>query len=396
VKNRSLKFRNAFTLAELIIAVAIVTVTLAGTAYIFKISLDAQRTATATAEIMRNLRAITDQLNADFKGLRKDAPIMISFRQCSDDANDRFDQIMFFSNGDFNTYYEWPRSNDYCESGTLKPGDPKILRSNMARVYYGQARSCPPQASRAKDPCDVDATKRVLARKQYVMTQYPVLAKWPDPNNNYAQFQASLQKDHSDPNDPNAGNYKKREFCEFDKMLINEWKAIPQTNIQQDLIPLTFDERIRVDVNDYETYHNLLCKGVIGFRIQWPVWDNTKKIWRWGPSGDRDEDGNFSTDSDFKPDMEFGCIFNMKNVSNTLTPPYNYSVSAKGNVNWYPLANIANAWAPGSTPTKGRELPRALKFTIRLCDSKGIIQETDRSGKKRKGKIFTHIIYLDK
>ena len=93
--------KKAFTLIELVVAVAILAMVLSFAGVIFKVSIGAYRTATANTEIMQKLRAITDQLNADFKGIRKDAPLLIWFRQDPDEPNQRYDQSMFFADGDF-------------------------------------------------------------------------------------------------------------------------------------------------------------------------------------------------------------------------------------------------------------------------------------------------------
>jgi prepilin-type N-terminal cleavage/methylation domain-containing protein len=64
--------KKAFTIVELLVAMAIIVVMLAGSGYVFSTAVQAERTARATAEIARKIRGITDQLNADFKGIRKE------------------------------------------------------------------------------------------------------------------------------------------------------------------------------------------------------------------------------------------------------------------------------------------------------------------------------------
>ena len=92
---------KGFTFIELAVAIGIMAmvILLAGT--VFKTSIGSYRIAAAQAEIMQKFRAITDQLNNDFKGIRKDAPLFIWFQLDPSDANNRFDQIMFFADGDF-------------------------------------------------------------------------------------------------------------------------------------------------------------------------------------------------------------------------------------------------------------------------------------------------------
>lgn len=114
---------------------------------IFKVSIDSQRTGLANAKIMRKLRAITDQLNSDFKGIRRDAPMAIQFRR---DGGTRRDSIAFFANGDFQSVRQyWYEKSD---------GNPALrtVVGNVASIYYGQA-------SGPTDP-------NILARKQKILT----------------------------------------------------------------------------------------------------------------------------------------------------------------------------------------------------------------------------------
>ncbi|MFA6175198.1 MAG: type II secretion system protein [Phycisphaerae bacterium] len=135
--------KKAFTITELLVAVGLLAVVLAACGIIFNYSIDSHRTAGATAEIMRNLRVITDQLNADFAGLRKDAPLVIEF---STQNGVSADSIVFFSTGDFQT------SSD------------NTVRGNVARIYYGQATSPDPTSV-----IDADRRNKILARKQVIL-----------------------------------------------------------------------------------------------------------------------------------------------------------------------------------------------------------------------------------
>ena len=117
---------RAFTLIELVVAVAILAMVLSFAGVIFKVSIGAYRTTMANTEIMQKLRAITDQLNGDFEGLQKDGYLMLhsevqarSEYQDSDPCNFRADRLYYFSTGDFQSWFA-----------------PNI-RSNIARVYFG-------------------------------------------------------------------------------------------------------------------------------------------------------------------------------------------------------------------------------------------------------------------
>ena len=108
---------RGFTISELLVAVGLLAAVLAASGIVFHYSMDAQRTAGATAEIMRTLRAITDQINIDFAGLRTDGYLVL----WSDDSNSA---LYFFSTGDFQSWH-----------------DPN--RSNIARIYFGPSRNDP-------------------------------------------------------------------------------------------------------------------------------------------------------------------------------------------------------------------------------------------------------------
>ena len=111
--------KKAFTITELLVAIGLLMAVLAAATTIFHYSIEAQRIAMATSEIMHSLRAITDQLNANFAGLRKDGYLVL---RSTSDANDA---VYFFSTGDF---ISWKDSD---------------VRSNIARIYFGPAKIDP-------------------------------------------------------------------------------------------------------------------------------------------------------------------------------------------------------------------------------------------------------------
>jgi prepilin-type N-terminal cleavage/methylation domain-containing protein len=134
--------KKAFTIMELLVAVGLLAVVLAVAGIIFNYSIDAQRTAAATAETMHTLRAITDQINIDFAGLQKNAPLIVGY---IDSNNVRADSIVFFATGDFQTM-----------NGTV--------RGNTARIYYGQAEKPDPNST-----APAVRKIKVLARKQIIL-----------------------------------------------------------------------------------------------------------------------------------------------------------------------------------------------------------------------------------
>jgi len=376
--------KKAFTLVELVVAVALLAMVISFSSVIFKVSIDSHRTAAANVEIMQKLRAITEQLNADFKGLQKDAPLLIWFDQ--DDANDsdpRFDQIMFFTVGDFQSsqlYYNQEPTNEYDK-------DYKYVRGNAARVYYGLAKSRDPEDNDMTAPYDLDSKDRVLARRQHILTSDGDLYEWPvDPNGSNFDFE--------EPISVGGKSYEGNEIFEHDTMSLTHWKNLDSSEYSggSGILDKCFYDRSgssgfpQFDSRDPNTFHKLLCQGVASFAVQW-YYEDKKGSYdepRWFPSADPDNDGSDS-DSDFDSDRRFGAYFNI---------PGNISGDWKSvrNTNAFNTFGDPNEIVPRNT-NKGF-FPEALKFTFRLVDSESIITETDPQGSPRPGRTFTHIVYL--
>ena len=179
--------RKAFTLMEMIVALGILAVVMSFAGVIFQVSADSHRLAMANAEIMQKLRAITEQLDADFRGLRKDGEVLVFWRaQRKDPKNypdltkyaaqnpnveeafDRFDRIMFFADGDFQTY------------GTY--GNPaKPIRGNMARICYALANEPSDNPSDPNRPQSQKPSRRVLARTEHILVPPSTTADPADP-----------------------------------------------------------------------------------------------------------------------------------------------------------------------------------------------------------------------
>ena len=120
--------RKAFTLIELVVAVALLAMMISFASLIFDMSIDTHRTAMASAEIMQKLQAITGQLNRDFEGLCKDGYLILyseklenrkEFEDSQQTGTFRTDKLYYFSTGDSQSWF-----------------DPDI-RSGIARIYFG-------------------------------------------------------------------------------------------------------------------------------------------------------------------------------------------------------------------------------------------------------------------
>jgi hypothetical protein len=331
------------------VAVSILAIIMSFASVIFRVSINAQRTAMANSEIMQKLRAITGQLNADFEGLDKDAEIFVAwvakplppaapYRDLDLDGYERFDRITFFASGDFQSYSPSP-----------------MVRGNMARVCYMLAQKGNVKADVLKP------NERALSRNQHIVTADPALPAFFDPNSFTGQqwFQWNNR-------------------YEYDKTSPQAWKNIPWLN-KQDMLSVVTDIKVgastisdqfkgaMVDPADANSIHMLLCEGVGEFKIQ--SWYDAQG--KWIPEVDPDGNGNLA-DTHFymnDPNAVPGVLYPY--------PPYGGVII--NNIN-YPREQVDKAHfeaIPG--------LGRALKFTFTLYDSKGILKE---------GRTFTHIVYL--
>ncbi len=339
--------KKAFTLIELVVAVALLAIIFLFAGVIFKVSINSYRTSVANAEIIQKLRAITDQLNSDFEGIRTDAPLLIWFYEDNNPTDpNRYDQIMFFADGDFQSTQLY----DYGKAPVV-PSVPPItgpeypIIGNVARIFYGQAQ---PDAN-------------LLARRQHILTADLNLDQWPLAN----------LSDFNDVPDEN----KKNERYEHDSNSLTKWKIIQGSDYDTQIIPACFNFRPYIDMGEPNTFHKLMCEGVGSFAIQWAYWDSVDGKFYWYPSNDPDGDTSTS-DSHFSLicpvcDKRFGVYFNV--------PAPQIST-----LHWFPVDDAQVQYRSSSNFPAGF-YPKALKFTFTLYDSKGVFKA---------GRKFTHIVYL--
>jgi len=144
--------RKAFTLIELVVALGILALVLSFASVIFRVSIGAHRMAMANAEIMQKLRVITEQLDADFKGLLIEygGAHTAHTETITIDGQDHqvhSDTMVFFTAGDF-------QSTDQYDSETIA--------GNVACVFYGQ----PDPNSYLRPP---QPEETVLLRRQTIL-----------------------------------------------------------------------------------------------------------------------------------------------------------------------------------------------------------------------------------
>jgi prepilin-type N-terminal cleavage/methylation domain-containing protein len=377
--NKKQRTIRGFTLIELLVAVAILVIVLSFAGVIFRVSIESHRTAIANAEIMQKLRAITDQLNSDFKGLQTDAPLLMWFRQDKTDPNLRYDQIMFFADGDFQSTQLYDGNPPAVLLVPALTGRP--IRGNVARIYYGQAQSLDSRDNTMKYPFYLDRHKRLLARRQHILTADPDLYVWPSASDVNGTF---------DDVDGAPKGYNNNEIFEHDSLSLIRWKTLDITAYDTSggtdtLLNFCFDFPPWVNMGDAKTFHKLMCQGVGSFTIQWAYWDAAYNEFHWFPSDNPDGSGTYShfdlvrmdgfpsnppvTPKPGYTDFDvFGVFFNIPNSSQR---------------NYWGIASRMRYNPTNKFPSGF--YPKAMKFTFTLYDSKGVIKN---------GRTFTHIVYL--
>ena len=153
--------KKAFTLIELVVTIALMGLVIFFASIIFRTSIDAHRTSSANAEIMQKLRAITDQLNADFKGFRWPPWFKVNFgfgeSEIDGQLEDvRSDRILFFANGDFQS------TRQYKDITSVND---KTVVGNVAGIFYGLA-DIPSYSPQEK----LNPRKKILLRRQTILT----------------------------------------------------------------------------------------------------------------------------------------------------------------------------------------------------------------------------------
>ncbi len=350
--------RKAFTLIELVVSVGILAIIMAFAGTIFKVGAESHRMAVANSEIMQKLRIITEQLNADFRGLRKEGEIFVVWEaeHASSDPNEfeRFDRIMFFTAGDFQA----------VDANS-------VVRGDVARVCYTLASRLDGSGNRIR-PEDQEPAKRMLMRTQHILV---------------TSEEADDQFDVSSYTEDDIDLWRKwNSIDQNDCISLTQWRLIPQdqkinmlsvigdiTIKDGDENPLsTVVEEARgvvVDFTQINPVHALLAEGVGQFSVQGWWADDERWIPQVNPDGDPNlDDSDFLLDgSDIDPEINPGLWYPYGSV---LLRDVNYPASLIDEAHFSDI--------PG--------LGRALKFTFTLYDSKGLIPD---------GRTFTHIVYLD-
>lgn len=352
--------KKAFTIIELLVAMALLVILVAISGVVFSAAVKAHRTAAATTEVMARMRAVTEQLDMDFRGLRSDMPVAVWF-EYDPVTRKRYDQIQFFANGVFQSSRQWDYTKADTTIGTT------VLEGNTARVYYGQANNVSididlskPEykrtQARAYNGIVSDArslgTQQILARRCHLMTQLPMPGRiFPD-TSAFATFFIPWYDKSLYGND----------VFEYDNLSLADWKMILDDPARASHYILTcFNNRPGVDLSaaDGQSLHMILSQGVGSFAVQRAKWDSTTSTYKWYPET-----------TDFGASTQWGEYYYYKaDTTYAYTSAFQSSTSG-----WFHFTE------PFTTSI------RAMKFTFTIYDSKGVFPD---------GKTFTHIVYLN-
>ncbi len=365
--------KKAFTITELLVAIALLAGIMVGSGLVFSKAVETQQISSATSEITQKYQAICRQLDTDFGGLRKDGEIFLVWMPVWDPERERyvnFDRIMFFADGSFQSYT-----------------NPDLLPGNRARLNYMIARNSEDYRPQDWDSVNgrfyMDKQERILARSQHFYTAEVGLDVFPDMGGwNIDEFQDN------------------EESLEYQTMTMNDWVNLFDTGpgpspeksdimaIITDIILLLdpdtetpygtiapADNRpmgTLADLDDISTYHNILAPGISEFKIQ--AWYEPEQRWFPEVNPDNDVAGDL-TDSDFEYDT---------------TDTTKLSGESLGI--WYPFGYIGSWSVPTVFPMDSASfdnipgLGKAFKFTFTIHDSGGVFPD---------GKTFSHIVYID-
>jgi type II secretory pathway pseudopilin PulG len=395
---------KAFTIIELLVAMAMLVAMLAISGMVFKMAVDAHRRAEATGDVTRKLRAIVNQLDADFRGLNEQGEVTMVWVPVPMDAQGkalpsvtppanvhhygRFDRVVFFANGNFQSYNKQPPVQvnpipipvtpetlpirDYLLNHN---GQGKLVQGDMALICYMPANDSALTAAQNQPV----PGGRILARSQHILASdvelvgLPVPVRPNDPSQDTQTYPLYFNPTLSTGNLLTAFTPAFISRFEYINLSLMQWlyMDLPNQvkNKAQVLSQLTgvsiwngiaTGGGLSVDphaINAQDkNIHMLLCEGVGEFSVQ--SWHSSQQ--RWFPEIVRNPDGTILR-------KDFPAIGNQLNP---LVLP------------WMP-SNAGFGGDFSDDPMNG--IGRALKFTFTLYDSHGVFKN---------GKTFTHIVYL--
>ena len=351
--------RKAFTLIEMVVAVAVMAIVMAIAGGIFRAGMQAVRLASANAEIMESFRVITNQLDADFRGLTQESEVFVVWTADADGQH-RVDRIMFHALGDFSTY----------DGGTLR-------RGNTARISYSLARNASGQKAYEQSPLS-----RILVRTQHTYIPEADRAGLFDPRND------SVTGSTGQTGTASPGQVW-HNTQEIDTLTLKMWNDIPRPQ-KDDLLSVLGDVNVadanipqesrgaRNDRADVDTLHMLLAEGVGQLVIQGRrTVDGSRRRW---PMTDPDNNGELD-------DSDFETIGTGKDTQvDSESPLWSlYTESGRRNDQDPDGSNPSNSGSFSSGISDAWDLGPDLLFTFTLYDSQELIEG---------GRTLTHRIAI--
>ncbi len=373
---KNLRVNKAFTLVEVLVAVALLVMVVAMAGTVFRVGIESQRMALANAEIMQKFRSITDQLNADFRGLCKEGEIYVAWKTDPDEDDPEYgrhlgdDRMVFFAKGDFQSY---------------KTYNGQVIRGNLARVSYMLGSRRDDQGT-VRPTMSMLPQDRVLQRTQHILTQDASLDA----------FAPLLDVNETATDQAWYAWHNEREY---DVITLQQWIDMNETVRFNALSVATTVNVQAPDLTDRDYWgsqyndnqpaahaHSLLSEGVGAFKIQgwFETLDPALTGSRWVPDDDPDLDGDTS-DSELLITQDASQGDDLEAVPGLLYSGNNAcaGVALGGEFQGQYFQDVLSQDRFNEIPGLGR----ALKFTFTLYDSKGLI---------RKGRTFTHIVTLDR
>ncbi len=403
--------RPGFTLAELMVSVAVLLVLMTMVAWIFSTATRASSVATASNELNAFARAAENQFGRDLDGLLKDSFIGIWYQLTEDPRYAgaspkrylRTDRIVFFTAGDHSSIKQlrdqrsvrdWPSGQALIDppgaSGLLNPGP---IRGSVAKVFLGHS-----YATDQTDTANANTDPRtwVLARRSQVVAPDLNIAPVRHVLNNVVTKSMEADQLEFELRGPDIWERLWLSPTTADDPLADLFGTDGLGGLMTEEPEIYFDwldftgastgirywgamRRPVVDIKNNIGMHMLFLPGCAEFKVQrwierWPDSGQTIVPGRWWPEEDGNGNGipNEDGSCDFAASgyVLTGNTINIREYFNGPFPP-------GGDPPRYPSDPTTGApWLYFSAD----DVPRAIKITIRLFDQNQRIAD---------GQVFT-------
>lgn len=401
--------RPGFTLAELMVSVAVLLVLMTMVAWIFSTATRASSVATASNELNAFARAAENQFGRDLDGLLKDSFIGIWYQLTEDPRYAgaspkrylRTDRIVFFTAGDHSSIKQlrdqrsvrdWPSGQALIDppgaSGLLNPGP---IRGSVAKVFLGHSY---PTDQTDTANANTDPRTWVLTRRSQVVAPDLNIAPVRHVLNNVVTKSMEADQLEFELRGPDIWERLWLSPTTADDPLADLFGTNGLGGLMTENPETYFDwldftgastgirywgamRRPVVNIKDNIGMHMLFLPGCAEFKVQrwierWPtngaaLGPNSRYgMPRWWPEEDLDGNGiPHETDScDFAASgyVLTGNTINIREYFNGPFPPGEWSLEDPPR---YPTTETTEApWLYFSAD----DVPRAIKITIRLFD----------------------------